>query len=138
MAFANISPAVEEAGNRKVKKEYFTGGNIRSEFIMYDDTGRNGLLKKYGYSGHLTSTAQMRNAVIHGFETGYDNKGRMLWKLAYVNGKQHGLQKAFYPNGDLMVTYEYANGLKHGEAKTYNQDGTVNQKALYSHGRLRN
>ena len=123
---------------KKVKKEYFTGGKVRSEFIMDDDTGRNGLLKKYGYNGKLTSTAQIRNAVIDGFETGYDGRGRMLWKLAYVNGNQHGLQKAYYPNGDIMVTYEYVNGLKHGEAKTYNLDGTVNKKANYAHGKLLN
>jgi antitoxin component YwqK of YwqJK toxin-antitoxin module len=134
----NLPSFSSGASDKKVKKEYFTGGKVRSEFIMDDDTGRNGLLKKYGYNGHLTSTAQIRNAVIDGFETGYDDKGRMLWKLTYMNGKQHGIQKAFYPNGDLMVTYEYTHGLKHGVAQTYNQDGTVNKKAIYTHGKLSN
>jgi antitoxin component YwqK of YwqJK toxin-antitoxin module len=124
--------------DKKVKKEYFTGGQVRTEFVMDDDTGRNGVLKKYGHSGKLTSTARMKNAVINGHETGYDESGRMLWQLLYDNGKQHGLQKAFYPNGDIMVTYEYAHGLKHGVAQTYNQDGTVNKRATYSHGKLTN
>lgn len=123
---------------KKVKKEYFTGGQLRSELIMDDDSEQNGLLKMYGYNGHLTSTAQMRNGVKDGIETGYDEKGRMLWRLNYVNGKQEGKQEAYYPNGDLMVTYTYHNGVKNGPAYTYNIDGSVNKKVVYEHGKITN
>lgn len=123
---------------KTVKKEYFTGGQLRSEFIMDDKSGQNGLLKKYGYSGHITSTAQIRNGVPHGTETGYDEKGRVLWKLNYINGKQEGIQKAYYPNGDLMVTYTYENGIKHGPAQTYSKDGSIHRRVIYSYGKISN
>jgi len=123
---------------KEVKKEYFTGGELRSEFIMDDDTGHNGLLKQYGYNGNLTSTAQMRNGVRDGMETGYDKKGRVLWKYNFINGKQHGTQHLYYPNGDVMVSYTYKNGLKDGPAKKYNIDGSVNQQVMYVRGKLTN
>lgn len=123
---------------KTVKKEYFTGGQLRSEFIMDDKTGQNGVLKKYGYEGHMTSSAQIRNGVHHGLETGYDSKGRILWRQYYVNGRQEGVQKAYYPNGDLMVTYTYKNGLKDGVAQTYRRDGSVDKKVIYRNDRIVN
>ena len=123
---------------KTVKKEYFTGGELRSEFIMDDDTGQNGLMKQYGYNGNLTSTVQIRNGVKNGIEIGFDKKGRELWKLNYINGKQHGIQHAYYPNGDVMVSYTYKNGLKDGPARTYNIDGSVSQSVMYVRGKLAN
>lgn len=123
---------------KTVKKEYFTGGKIRSEFIMDDKTGLNGLLKKYGYEGHVTSTSQIKNGVQDGLEIGYDSKGRVLWRQSYVNGRQEGIQKAYYPNGDLMITYTYRNGVKEGVAQTYRKDGSVDKKVFYRNGRIAN
>ena len=121
---------------KKVKKEYFTGGQIRTEFIMDDDTGQNGLLKKYGYNGNVTSTVTMRNGVKNGVETGFDERGRIIWKLNYINGKQEGQQYAYYPNGDIMVSYNYVSDVKHGPAMSYNKDGSVNRKVVYNNGKL--
>jgi antitoxin component YwqK of YwqJK toxin-antitoxin module len=123
---------------KKVKKEYFTGGKIRTEFIMDDNTEQNGLLKKYGYNGNVTSTVTIHNGVKDGIETGFDEKGRIIWKLNYINGKQHGQQYAYYPNGDVMVSYTYVNGLKHGTAQTYRQNGSVHKKVLYKNDKLAN
>ena len=123
---------------KTVKKEYFTGGKIRSEFIMDDDSGQNGLLKQYGYDGHVTSTSQIRNGVPHGIETGYDPKGRVLWRATYVNGKKDGIQQAYYPNGDVLVSYTYRNGVKDGPAQTYNKDGSVYRRVIYKNDRIVN
>lgn len=123
---------------KKVHKEYFTGGQLRSEFIMDDQSGQNGLLKKYGYEGHLTSTSMIKNGVQDGLETGYDAKGRVLWRQYYANGRQEGVQKAYYPNGDLMVTYTYKNGVKEGIAQTYRKDGRVDKRVVYRNGRIVN
>jgi len=123
---------------KSVKKEYFTGGKIRSEFIMDDDTGQNGLLRQFGYTGTKTSEVAIKNGVKNGIETGYDESGRVLWKQNYVNGNLEGLQKAFYPNGDPMVTFTYVNGLKNGPAQTYNIDGTINRRVIYRNGKLAN
>ena len=123
---------------KKVKKEYFTGGKVRSEFIMDDDTEQNGLLKMYGYGGHLTSTVHIRNGVKNGLETGFDKKKRVLWKQTYINGKLHGLQQALYPNGEVMISYTYNNGFKHGPAYTYKRNGKIDKRAIYRNGRLIN
>lgn len=123
---------------KEVKKTYFTGGQVASEFIMDDDTGQNGLLKKYGYNGHLTSTVHIHNGVKDGVETGFDEKGRVIWKYTYINGKLEGEQYAYYPNGDVMVSYHFLHGLKDGIARTYNVDGTINKQVIYKRGKIIN
>ena len=123
---------------KTVKKEYFTGGQLRSEFIMDDKSGLNGVKKMYGYEGHLSTTSTIRNGVPNGVETGYDTQGRVLWRQYYVNGRQEGVQKAYYPNGDLLLTYTYKNGLKHGVAQSYRQDGKVDKRVIYRNGRMVN
>ena len=125
-------------GKGKVKKEYYTGGKIRSEFIMTDSSGHNGLLKKYGYESHLTSTVNIRNGVKHGTETWYDNKGRVIQKVPYINGEKHGVQTGHYPNGDVMMSITYQSNVAHGKATKYNQDGTINQQVVYRNGRIVN
>jgi antitoxin component YwqK of YwqJK toxin-antitoxin module len=121
-----------------VKKEYFTNGQIMSEFIMSDSTGQNGLLKKYGFDGKLTSTVPIKNGVKNGIEILYDDKGRVLRKTPYVNGKKHGTITVYYPNGDILATIPYVNGVREGYAYKYRPDGTVLQKVLFKEGRIAN
>ncbi|MBT8343976.1 MAG: hypothetical protein HKP62_03450 [Sulfurovum sp.] len=123
---------------KTVKKEYYTGGKIRSEFIMNDASGQNGLRKEYGYDGHVISTTNIRNGVPHGVSTGYDEKGRVLSKVNYINGKKNGMLEAYYPNGDVMVSYTYKNGMKEGPAQTYNKDGSIHRRVIYSNDKIVN
>jgi len=121
-----------------VKKEYFTGGGLRSELLMTDHTGRNGTLKKYGYDGKVTSIVKIKNAVKDGIEVWYDNKGRQIKHIPYINGIVHGTYRVLYPNGNTLATTPVINGVKEGEAYSYNQDGTIHQTVLYHENRIIN
>ncbi len=122
----------------KVKKEYYTGGKVRSEFIMTDSTKQNGQLKKYGYEGHLTSTVQMKNGVKNGTETWYDKRGRIIRTVPYNNGRIHGTIKEFYPNGEVLASIPYQSGMKNGQAFSYNKDGSAHRKVIFKNGRMIN
>jgi len=121
-----------------VKKEYFTGGKIRSKFIMSDKTGLNGILEKYGYTGKLTSTVPIHNGVMDGTEVLFDEKRRILRKTPYVNGKKHGVVEVFYPNGDIMAQITYINNTRQGRAAKYNKDGSLLQEVTFENGHLIN
>ncbi len=122
----------------KVKKEYFTGGKIKSEFIMTDSTEQNGQLKKYGYEGHLTSVVNIRNGVKTGVEVMYDSQGRVIRKIPYDSGRIHGLLTDLYPNGDTMATIPYQYGIKRGTAYAYYPDGRVAKKVKFRNGKIVN
>jgi len=121
---------------KRVKKEYYTGGKIRSKFVMSDQSGQNGVLKKYGYDGILTSVTQIRGGVPEGYEALYDKNGHILMKTPYINGQKNGIQRSYYPNGDTMITTTYVNNMKHGKAIAYTQDGRIYKQAIFSHGKL--
>lgn len=119
----------------KVKKTYYTGGKLRSEFIMTDVSKKNGILKQYGYEGRLTSSAHIQNGVKHGIETWYDEEGRVIMKVPYVNGEKEGNEYAYYPNGDVMIATPYKQNMKHGTAKKFYQDGRIQGSATYRYGK---
>ena len=125
-------------GGGKVKKEYFTNGQLRSEFIMTDNTGQNGLKKMYGPDGTLTSTVPIRNGVKHGMEKLYDEEGHILKTTPYVMGRKDGDEKGYFPNGSVWFILPYKKGVLNGRAYIYRQDGTVVRKGIYRNGRLVN
>lgn len=122
----------------QVKKESFTGGDISSEFLMIDKTGRNGTMKKYGYEGKVTSISRIRNGVKDGIEILYDGKGRPMRRTPYVNGRIHGTYTELYPNGDTMVTIPFVHNIQEGEAYAYNKDGSIERTVMYSQGKIIN
>ena len=123
-------------GGKHVKREYFANGQVRSEFYMDDESGKNGTLKTYGLDGKLISVATIRNGVKDGIETWYDKQGRILMKVPYENGRKNGVQTAYYANGEPMITYTYVRGIKEGPAVVYNKDGSIARKMIFHHGRL--
>jgi antitoxin component YwqK of YwqJK toxin-antitoxin module len=125
-------------GNKTVKKEYYTGGDLRSEFIMDDNTGKNGLLKEYRYNGILASTVQIRNGVNDGMKLVYDNNGLVIRKIPYINGEIHGTVQDLYPNGDILATIPYKNGMRNGQAFSYNTDGSVHRSVTFKNDKIVN
>ena len=125
-------------GGEKVKKEYFTNGQLRSEFIMSDNTGQNGLKKLYGPDGKLTSTVPIRNGVKNGVEKLYDEDGRVLKTTPYVMGRKDGEEKGYFPNGSVWFILPYKKGVLNGKAYIYRQDGSVVRQGIYRNGRLIN
>lgn len=142
-AIVQEDKAVEEAkepkkdsGYRKIKREYFTGGKIRQEFIMTDKSGRNGLIKKYGYDGRVTSMTQIHDGMKDGLEGLYDKNGRILRKTPYSQGKKEGVAKLFYPDGKTMMEVTYTQDIKNGPAVKYNADGSVNERVMFRNGNI--
>jgi len=130
------SPSLPSSLSGNVKKQYFTGGQVRSEFIMENNSPKNGILKKYGYDGKLTSIAHIKNGVRDGMETWYDKKGLVLMTVPYMNGRKHGVQKVYYANGDVWRSYTYEYGILNGDAVEYNKDKSIHKKVTFNNGKL--
>ena len=122
----------------KVHKEYFKGGQLRSEFIMDDSTGQNGLFIEYNYDGKKLTSVRMKNGVKNGDEHIYDAKGRVMRSDPYVNGRIHGTRKDFYENGDVLASIPYRKGMRSGQAFVYNKDGSINKKVMFRNNKMVN
>ena len=118
-----------------VKRQYFTGGKIRSEFIPSNKNATSGLLKIYGVNGKVTSTSVIVNGAKDGDMKYYTPNGIVIKKIPYVNGSKEGVEEIYYPNGQTMVQISYVHNVRHGTAIKYNQDGSINEKVIYQNGR---
>jgi antitoxin component YwqK of YwqJK toxin-antitoxin module len=123
---------------KKVEKTYYTGGQLRSEFAWSDSTGKNGVMRTFGYNGHQLTSVKVTNGVRNGILTTYDEKGHVIKQTPYVNGVIQGVEKAFYTNGDVMISFNYRDNMKNGYAYTYFQGGKVCRKAKFKNNRLVN
>ena len=121
-----------------VKKKYYTGGGLQSEFIPSDKTGHNGVLKQYGYNGKMTSKVTMQNGVKNGLETWYDPNNRAIRQVPFENGRKHGIMKELYPNGQTMAAIPFQNGMRQGTARLYNKDGSVFRTVEFRNGKMLN
>jgi antitoxin component YwqK of YwqJK toxin-antitoxin module len=124
------------ANSKDVVREYFTGGKLMSEFFITDPSTQSGILKKYGYDGKLTSTAEIKYGRKHGIETIYDPGGGVLQKTPYVNNVIDGEQIAYYEDGSPMISTHYVNGIKHGSYKTYKRDGSLYKEVIFNDGKI--
>ncbi|MDQ7084471.1 MAG: hypothetical protein Q9M36_05875 [Sulfurovum sp.] len=122
----------------RVQKQYFTGGELRQEFIMSDDSGQNGILKKYGYDGKITSIVTIQNGVRNGMEVWYDPHNRPIRQVPYVSGHIHGTRIDTYPNGKPLGTIPYVRGIPNGEAYSYKKDGSIHRTVIYNDGKIVN
>lgn len=120
----------------KVKKEYYTGGKIRSKFVMDRNSRESGLLYRYGYEGKITSTVHLKHGLKNGLETLFNTEGKILKRTPYVNGKKDGIVEVYYPNGKVLAQISYKNDIREGRASKYNQDGSINEEVEFRHGRL--
>lgn len=124
----------------RVQNKYYLGGNIRSEFIMDDNTLQNGVRIEYGHDGRVLVRMHIKNGVPHGLTTRYYIGGQVLSNEYYKNGKKEGLCEVYYPNGypkgDLMASYTYKNGMKNGPAQTYNKDGSIYRSVIYKNNKI--
>ena len=123
---------------KTITKEYYTGGSIRTEYIMDDKAGRNGLIKRYGYDSNVISTETVRNGVKHGKMRLYNTKGLVIREKPYVNGRVQGTLKDFYENGDVLATIPYVNGVRNGVAYVYRKDGSVERRVTFKNDRMVN
>jgi len=123
---------------KTVKKSYYTGGDLRSEFIMDDKSGKNGILKEYRYNGILASTVRIRNGVNDGMKLIYDNNGLVIRRIPYINGEIHGTVQDLYPNGDILATIPYKSGMRNGQAFSYKTDGSVYRSVTFKNDKIVN
>ena len=131
-ASSHVSPSKHVV---KVKKEHYTGGKLRSEFLMYDNSGMNGLRKTYDFEEKLISEVEIKNGVKNGREVNYDKEGRISLVRPYENGRLHGIATLYYDNRTPKMTISYVRGLKHGPAKKYNNNGSLYEEVIFQNNK---
>lgn len=103
-----------------VKTRVFRAKKRLCEMVESEDTIRQLNLGKK-YTGKLSY---------------FDNKGRLLYKVNYMDGLLHGSFCSFHPNGasTVQVQTTFENGKLHGTYKEYNIDSKQIVEGIYANG----
>ncbi|MEM9856854.1 MAG: toxin-antitoxin system YwqK family antitoxin [Bacteroidota bacterium] len=87
-------------------KQYYPGGNIKSE-ITYKDGQRHGLAKRYYKSGKLHQEINYFNNIKDGEAKTYYQSGKLYQLTPYENGYIQGYRLKYREDGRLMAEVPY-------------------------------
>ena len=135
-------------------KEYDFDGNLEFEG-EYINGKRNGKGKEYDYvSQKITFEGEYKNDlrwngkgydnnnnVVYELKNGnghvkeYNDEGKLVYEVEYLNGNEHGKGKEYYYEGNLKFEGEYLNGKRHGKGKEYDYDSNLIFEGEYFYGK---
>lgn len=122
-------------GCNKVKKEYYTNGNIKYEAEMKDGK-QNGHFIKYHPNGKIAIEGSFVNNQREGYFKTYFENGILKDEGYYKKGLGNGLMKEYYESGEIKNEAEMIDGKQVGVLKTYFKNGKLEKKSEYSDGKV--
>ncbi len=107
----------------EIRKEYWENGNLKSE-IPYK--------KHYGLGWKKVKTT----LIPHGIAKTYYENAVLESEDPYVDGERTGVLKFYDEEGKLLKTVSYLNSIKEGKTTYYYSDGSIMEEEYYSEGNL--
>ena len=133
--------------SRKIKKEYFENGVLKSE-ANFRGSRRDGVTRRYYENGFLMIEANFRNGEPHGkFREYYENNNMMaeevydggqliIQKRFDRNGKLTDVARRYYQNGQIRIEAGFRNGKPEGITREYHENGSLMAEEYYRNGSL--
>ena len=135
-----------------------TDGKVIQQGDYYKGV-RSGTWTEYYPNGVIKTISGYRDGKLHGTYLSIDNRGGLIEKVDFVEGKKsgvyykyergkivhemtymddviHGPFKRYYSNGNVQEESNYANGVLDGQALWYDQQGNVTIEYTYANGEL--
>ena len=133
--------------SRKIKKEYFENGVLKSE-ANFRGSRRDGVTRRYYENGFLMIEANFRNGEPHGkFREYYENNNMMaeevydggqliIQKRFDRNGKLNDVARRYYQNGQIRIEAGFREGKPEGITREYHENGSLMAEEYYRNGTL--
>ena len=133
--------------SRKIKKEYFENGVLKSE-ASFRGSRRDGVTRRYYENGFLMIDASFRNGEPHGTFREYYENGNMMAEEVYNggqliiqkrfdrNGKLNDVARRYYQNGQIRIEAGFREGKPEGITREYHENGSLMAEEYYRSGSL--
>jgi len=118
----------------EIKKEYYPGGQLKSE-KPFKDGKIEGMVKLYYENGRLKNEVSYKNDEPDGVYKGYDENGNLQLEGKHVKGKRDGLEKSYYPNGAVKTETPFKDGIVDGVMKNYYENGNLRTEVPMMNGK---
>jgi antitoxin component YwqK of YwqJK toxin-antitoxin module len=132
---------------RKIKKEYYENGVLKSE-ANFRGSRRDGVTRRYYENGTLMIEANFKSGEPHGkFREYYENANMMaeevynggqliIQKRFDRNGNINDIARRYYQNGQIRIEAGFRNGKPEGITREYHENGSLMAEEYYSNGTL--
>ena len=117
---------------KKIKKEYFEDGSLKTEQEYIFDTIQEGYYKRYFNNGQLEIEIPYVNNKKNGLVKEYYSSGTLFSKVPYLDGLKSGVAKWFHENGKLSSEIIFKNDIKTSEGFGFHENGVVSAYIFYN------
>jgi len=133
--------------SRKIKKEYFENGVLKSE-ANFRGSRRDGVTRRYYENGTLMIEASFKKSEPHGIfreyyenanlmaEEVYDEGQLIIQKRFDRNGKINDVARRYYKNGQIRIEAGFRSGKPEGITREYHENGSLMAEEYYRNGTL--
>ncbi len=117
-----------------LQEEYYPNGQLKRQ-SNYTFGQIDGTYKTWDYLGNLTYSGNYSLGDQQGSEEWY-NDGKLIYKVAYVEGKREGIGTDYYTNGNIMRKMELSDNRRNGYTEYYAPDGILMYRLRFIDGYL--
>ncbi|HHB51482.1 MAG TPA: hypothetical protein ENK75_00320, partial [Saprospiraceae bacterium] len=111
-------------GHKKIIVED-SNGFFREEYIVKNDSIKDGVYLKYFGNGILWDSCFYKNDTLQGVRKLFNDKGVLEIKENYKDGILEGEYKVYYPNGKIKLLQFYRNNIMQDTSYAYFDNGVL-------------
>lgn len=111
--------------NRKVIRDHFDSGELRSEYSEDESQRKDGVSRHWYKNGQLMSEAEYRRGQAQGVLREWNENGRLIMYSERSNGKLHGHFQSWWDDGTPKEDGYYLNGERQAGYRWYRADGSL-------------
>ena len=120
-------------GHKKIIVED-PNGYFREEFIVINDSIKDGVYLKYFGNGVLWDSCVYKNDTLQGVRKLFTDKGKLEIKENYKDGVLQGEYVVYFPNGKIKLLQYYKNNVMQDTSYAYYDNGTLKEKVTFKDG----
>lgn len=109
-------------------------GYFKEEFIVVNDSIKDGTYIKYYNNGKIWDSCFYKMDTLDGIRKIFSEKGNVEILETYKNGILDGPYLIYYPNGQIKFKQIFINNIMQGDSYGYYDDGSLKEEVLIVDG----
>jgi len=109
-------------------------GYFREEFIVINDSIKDGTYLKFYGNGKLWDSCFYKNDTLQGVRKLFTDDGNLEIKENYKDGILHGEYYVYYPNGNIKLLQYFNNNVMEDTSYAYFENGKLKEKVTFKNG----
>ncbi len=130
--FLSLNSCINDGHKKIIVQD--PNGFFREEYIVINDSVKDGVYLKFYGNGVLWDSCFYKNDTLQGIRKLFSDKGYLEIKENYKNGVLNGEYLVYYPNGKIKLRQYFDDGTMQDTSFAYYENGHIKEKVTFKYG----